>query len=60
MLTFYINRAGKNLGKSRLADLKRAKAILSEIIASHKMDTASKDESRMKAPTKKSPKKKAA
>ncbi len=39
MLTFYINRAGKNLGKSRLADLKKAKIILSEIIASHKTET---------------------
>jgi tRNA(adenine34) deaminase len=36
MLTFYINRAGKNLSKDRVADLKKAKAILSEIIASHK------------------------
>jgi hypothetical protein len=42
MLTFYINRAGKNLGKGRLADLQRAKKILSEIIASHKTDTGPK------------------
>ncbi len=60
MLTFYINRAGKNLGKSRLADLQRAKTILSEIIARHKTDTSSKDGSRMKASTKKSATKKAA
>ncbi len=61
MLTFYINRAGKNLGKNRLADLQRAKTILSEIIASHKPNTGSKDGSRMKASTKKkSTKKKAA
>jgi len=43
MLTFYINRAGKNLGEDRVANLKRAKTILSEIIASHKTDTGSKD-----------------
>ena len=43
MLTFYTNRAGKNLGNGRLADLQRAKTILSEIIASHKTDTGSKD-----------------
>jgi Protein of unknown function (DUF3175) len=61
MLTFYINRAGKNLGKDRLADLQRAKTILSEIIASHKSETASKQPPRKKKPsTKKVPKKKAA
>jgi hypothetical protein len=60
MLTFYINRAGKNLGKGRLSDLQRAKKILSEIIASHKTDTVSKDGSKKKASTKKSTKKKAA
>jgi hypothetical protein len=60
MLTFYINRAGKNLGKGRLSDLQRAKKILSEIIASHKTDTGSKDGSKKKASTKKSTKKKAA
>lgn len=60
MLTFYINRAGKNLGKERLADLQRAKAILSEIIASHKTETGSKKLSRKKPSTKKAPKKKLA
>jgi hypothetical protein len=30
MLTFYINRAGKNLGKGRKAELRRAKELLSE------------------------------
>jgi hypothetical protein len=62
MLTFYINRAGKNLGKDRLADLQKAKTILSEIIASHKSETGSKQLSRkkMKSSTKKAPKKKAA
>jgi tRNA(adenine34) deaminase len=36
MLTFYINRAGKNLSASRHAALERAKAILSGIIAEQK------------------------
>jgi Protein of unknown function (DUF3175) len=60
MLTFYINRAGKNLGKDRLTDLQKAKAILSEIIASHKTETGPKKLSRKKPSTKKAPKKKAA
>lgn len=30
MLTFYINRAGKDLPKSRRAELERAKRLLSE------------------------------
>jgi hypothetical protein len=60
MLTFYINRAGKNLGKDRLADFRRAKAILSEIIASHKTEAASKKLSKKKSSIQKAPKKKAA
>jgi hypothetical protein len=32
MLTFYINRAGKNLSKERKAELERAKGLLSERI----------------------------
>lgn len=60
MLTFYINRAGKNLGKERLADLQRAKTILSEIIASHKGETGSKKSSRKKLSTKKAAKKRSA
>jgi hypothetical protein len=59
MLTFYINRAGKNLGKDRLADLRRAKTILSEIIASHKTATGATGLSRKKPSTKKATKKKA-
>jgi hypothetical protein len=39
MLNFYINRAGKNLPKSRHAELERAKTLLSEIIAKQKTDT---------------------
>src|ERR1700739_2992137 len=55
MLTFCINRAGKNLGKDQLADLRNTKAILSEISASHKTEAAGKMPS-----TRQSTKKKAA
>jgi Protein of unknown function (DUF3175) len=54
MLTFYINRAGRNLGKNRLADLEKAKRILSEIIASHKTTPDSVKHSRKKTSTVKS------
>ena len=60
MLNFYINRAGKNLGRDRLADLKRAKEILSEIIASHQTAADSKGQSKRKPSIAKAPKKKAA
>jgi len=33
MLTFYINRAGRNLSASRRAELEKAKEVLSERIA---------------------------
>jgi Protein of unknown function (DUF3175) len=36
MLNFYINRAGKNIPKSRHAELEKAKNVLSEIIARQK------------------------
>jgi tRNA(adenine34) deaminase len=36
MLTFYVNRAGKNLPKSRLRVLDRAKALLHERIEKSK------------------------
>ncbi|WP_158944877.1 tRNA adenosine(34) deaminase TadA [Granulicella sp. S190] len=36
MLNFYINRAGKNLPQERHAELEKAKALLSEIIAKQK------------------------
>ncbi len=52
MLTFYINRAGKNLGKERLADLEKAKRILSEIIASHKTTTGSEKQYKKTSSTK--------
>lgn len=42
MLTFYINRAGKNLSKERLAALKKAKGILSEIVADQKPESSPK------------------
>lgn len=55
MLNFYINRAGKNLSKERHSELEKAKAELSEIIASQKKkpaNTANKS-SKKKAPKKK-------
>ena len=48
ILNFYINRAGKNLPKERIAELEKAKEILSEIITKHKVELAVK-----KAPAKK-------
>ncbi len=50
MLNFYINRAGKNLSQERKAELKKAKTLLSAIIAKQKGEK----------PPKKSPAKKAA
>lgn len=49
MLNFYINRAGRNLSKERIATLERAKELLSKTIA----------KSKEKAPAKKSAPKKA-
>lgn len=57
MLTFYINRAGKNLSASRKAELKRAKTQLSEIIASQKPKTKTSAKAPKKKTTKKSAKK---
>ncbi len=57
MLTFYINRAGKNLGKDRLADLEKAKRILSEIIANHKTTEGSKKQYKKKSSSTKPAKK---
>lgn len=48
MLNFYINRAGKNLTKERVAELEEAKEILSGIIARQKGEPTVK-----KAPAKK-------
>lgn len=39
MLNFYINRAGKNLPRERKTTLRRAKSLLSEIIADQKEKT---------------------
>ena len=36
MLTFYINRAGKNLSEERHAELEKAKDLLSRIIRKRK------------------------
>jgi len=54
MLNFYINRAGKNLSKSRLAELEKAKTHLSAIIAKQKEKTP---KTPTKSAAKKSPKK---
>ncbi len=40
MLNFYINRAGTNLSEDRKAELKKAKALLSEIIKKRKSEEA--------------------
>lgn len=43
MLTFYMNRAGKNLSKERIGELKKAKDLLSERIhaaRAHRMKRA--------------------
>jgi hypothetical protein len=36
MLNFYINRAGHNLSKERLSELRKAKELLSKKIAEEK------------------------
>ncbi len=41
MLTFYINRAGRNLSASRRAELEKAKTLLSQRIAREKAQKAS-------------------
>ena len=40
MLTFYINRAGRNLSESRRRELAKAKKLLSEKIAAEKKRAA--------------------
>lgn len=42
MLTFYINRAGKNLTAGRRAELEKAKALLSKRVARAKESAKSK------------------
>jgi hypothetical protein len=42
MLNFYINRAGKNLSNERLAELEKAKQLLSDRIANRKDAPTSK------------------
>jgi hypothetical protein len=42
MLTFYINRAGKNLTASRKAELKRAKTMLSKRVRAAKRNKHAK------------------
>lgn len=58
MLNFYINRAGKNLDKERLAELQKAKKILSGIIADQKSETGSKELPGKKSSAKKTSEKK--
>ena len=53
MLTFYINRAGKNLPAKRKEALQRAKTILSGIIADQKENSAAKHSARSSRSTKK-------
>ena len=54
MLNFYINRAGKNLPEERKHELKKAKSLLSDIIAKQKRDKPTAAE---KSVAKKAPKK---
>ena len=63
MLNFYINRAGKNLSKGRIATLERAKDLLSDMIAKAKAPakkSAAKKSIPKKAAKKKSASKKSA
>jgi Protein of unknown function (DUF3175) len=59
MLNFYINRAGKNLSKERVATLERAKELLSKIIAKSKEQTPAKKSAPKKAAKKQAAKKNA-
>jgi hypothetical protein len=61
MLTFYINRAGKNLTPARKRALERAKTLLSEILAEKKdgpksSRTRAKKSSKVNAPRKRATK----
>jgi hypothetical protein len=53
MLNFYINRAGKNLPKSRHAELEKAKTLLSAIIVKQKSKTITKPATKSAKATKK-------
>jgi hypothetical protein len=59
MLTFYINRAGKNLPRARIQVLERAKKILAGIIASQKEDSQKEVKTAAKKSVKKAAKKSA-
>ncbi|MEO6909435.1 MAG: tRNA adenosine(34) deaminase TadA [Edaphobacter sp.] len=56
MLNFYINRAGKNLSQERHAELEKAKAKLSDIIAKQKPPSEGSTKSAAKGSTKKAAK----
>jgi len=58
MLNFYINRAGKNLSRERIAILKRAKKILSAIIEKKNEAGSTKKPATKKAAKKKTAAKK--
>jgi len=55
MLTFYINRAGKNLPQKRKEALEKAKTILSGIIADRKESSSDEHSSKKTAHTSKTP-----
>jgi tRNA(adenine34) deaminase len=54
MLNFYINRAGKNSSKERVAELEKAKEMLSDIIAKQRDGQTKKKSAAKKAAKKKS------
>ena len=56
MLNFYINRAGKNLPKSRHAELEKAKTLLSTIIAKQKSKPSTNPATKSKKSAKKTSK----
>jgi hypothetical protein len=56
MLNFYINRAGKNLPKSRHAELEKAKTLLSTIIAKQKSKSSTNPATKSKKSAKKTSK----
>ncbi|MBS1815565.1 MAG: DUF3175 domain-containing protein [Acidobacteria bacterium] len=58
MLTFYINRAGKNLPESRLKVLQRAKELLHKRVEDSKTDSKPSKKTTKKSAVKKSTRKK--
>ncbi|HEY2040719.1 MAG TPA: DUF3175 domain-containing protein [Edaphobacter sp.] len=60
MLTFYINRAGKNLTQTRKRALEKAKTLLSEIMDEKKEKSVTNRTRAKKSATVKTPRKRAA